>query len=928
MTLDEFYLEDAGIFVRALRPLSVKLTQQAERLMGSTGSWTQRLPPWLIQLGKGGRRTDRETQQEVNYPEVSLYRHVMDVAFLASYLFYYAADTQHGFERLDDDGLLACTQALLVIAFFHDADKYVGAERSQSPQLDHVIQVWDDLQGVDWIDSRVWPDFSSAALHSAVSLVENRGQSHALLGPMLPRAIQNLAHIVGQADNFMSKLAVPDPYAGPRRWVEVYNQKIGIWHEIYGVPATPLHLIQLRDRPSVLQTIINAVRRSEAFYPLLVVRHGNLLALTLPDDIDTETFMTLIENYGFNSPKQPRVLRNRTNNAVTLVECENAEDLGAIVEYHAPSVQDVLTIKVSDLARIGDYLAFWAKASEGACRVVNDPSRRKLLAPLLVDADLIYPAYRRALVFALAVGDTAGLPAERHARLNRLLDGPGSIVPHSTSIRLALAELIDELDQVDVITWRTVAALQAALIITESKTTEFAAWVHGPFLTNHKSDDGGALLMRRIRAQVGLDASDSSDSPYGASTGTGSCLVCGTATDLEIKPSGMELVGIKRSAFNNRIGHQKSLWSQSEANYICPACLLAEGLAIKIVGKSDLRPRKSPLLVVTPSRALWHVPLESEQELLRSFDAVKMKDGRWRTVLPWQSDQHLNYPLGYEEKPDRDLADSGRNDDVLSQFWRMACYAAVSGEPVHVFTAAQRPISTALYYEPLPPWLAELICDISRDNGIGRKDLPELLDRLAIFRKIAGEPGGRDTLMDLGQYRWFAFAYHVSRNEPVDSKDLRAYLTHASPRIAKVKEWYPVPEQYSDMLKHAAQKIAQLQRLSWSDPRSKLLHTFRLVLDEYQAFPNLANADRDFRLAAISGLVYQSLERSEDGVRDYVVRDTVEACYAIIELVDREGQLTSKTAKHLLAAFEMELRQTIQERIAAHQAKQSQTVTP
>ncbi len=913
MTIDEYYAEEIGPYARALQPLSAQLTQQALQLWAhSEAPLAQRLSPWTFRLGKGGPRIDRQSGQSVYFPEVSLYRHVADVGFLASYLFYWA--WQSGILPLAaDEDVTPYVAVVLVMALCHDADKYEGTGRSISPSVAQVQQVWDDLGGIGWISPTLWPNFSPATLHAAVSLVENRGQSQALLGPALPVMIQRLAHMVGQADNFMSKTAVADPDAVMDAWVVTYNDKLPDWHDLYGVPATPLSLVQFHDEPAVLQHILEVIRAGEAFYPLVVMREGHTLSLTLPDDWPLEEFLTYLDRYAFQTRKNPRMIRNRTNGRLTLADCENPGDLDTLVAHYPVTVQDVLTVKATTLPLIAPYLAFWAAASEGLYETHwQDPGTRKLLTPLTPTGEMSL-AYQRALKVALVLGESAG---DREARLHRALDEPCPGLP--ATVRDTLLPMIDALDQLDGLSLRTVVALQAALMVEEEAFAGFLDWVHGPFPSRDASGEGAHAVADRLRAQSGLQGNATTPplTPYELSREqSGMCLLCGQPAETEIKTGTMELVGVKRSAFNNRIGHQKSLWSQSEANYICSGCLYAQELLGHMAQSMQVRVQKAPLLVALPVRALWHTPGDAVPQALRSFDAVAFKENRWTKVLPWQADQGLTFPLGFEEKPDRDIADSGRNDDVLSQVWRLSLYAAMSGEPVHVFVSAQRTLPTAFYYEPLPAWLWWLLGDLHRSGdteGVSRQDLPQWITRLEILRQLSQMNGSREAMIDLPHFGWWSGAWLVGRAEAGSSPVSQQMLN-------QLKEWYPM-EDYSALLNQAAHGVTDIQRLSYDATRSQVNRIFRRVLDEYQALHGQKGVTRDFMLEAIAGLVYQDLDRSEDRVDDRRVRQTVDVCLRIVEQADQDDHLSSKMVKYLLAAFEMTVRETVRARIAAHQA--------
>ena len=903
MTLEEFYA-DRGPFAEAFQPLAGRLTEQAHRLWNSGESFEEQLSPWVARLGKGGLRRDRATDTLAYYPEVSLYRHVMDVSVLASYLLYWA---WHSHQLVIDGDLTSYVRALQVIAFCHDADKYVGDARSRSPLLEQVEAIWNDLGGIDWVSPALWPDFSVNSLQAAVSLVENRGQSSALLGPPLPMMVQNLAYMVRQADNFMGKVSGLDALESLDAWVACFNEKLPLWHELYGVPLVSLTWIRLHDEPIVLHQVVSTVGELDLFYPLVSLRRGRNLLMTIPADWPIAEFFEQVALGGFQERKAPRVKRNPTNGSVTLIDCESVADIAYAVREFRVELKDILTIKVADFSSLEKYLSFWMASSSGAMYTLEElpvNTTRKQFAPITWtsgDSDV----YDRALMMGLVLGIVEG----KGDRLTRVSTStrPGLEEP----MEKVLASMVENVSHLDDISRRTVMALQAALMVGTEEWPDYLTWVHGDFIPSERSSfiSGAEIVVDRLRQQCSLACSAENEPvgiPY-ANPAVGTCLICGRPTGTAMKPSEMELVGVKRSAFNNRMGHQKSLWSQSEPNYLCDACLYTQKLLTEVVQSTGVRsPSKMPLQVVTPVHAIWHVPLGRVQPL-SSFDAMTLKENKWHCVLPWNSDQQAVFPLSFEEKPDRDVAE---RDDVLGQIERLASYAALSGEPVHVFTSAQRELPSAFYYESLPTWLSALLGGLERTgavDGVSRQNLPRFLQRIKTLREIGHMPGGRETLVDIPTFGWWAVAWVVSREESVERKDRIRLVEH-------VKEWYRMDD-YNELLHRAADAVTEIQRLKLSDSRNKLTRVFRTVLDEYQTMVEQPGVTPAFMESAITGLVFQDLGRSEEyAVNEQKVRKAVAICLAIIAQSDHAGQLTAKMSKYLLAAFEM----VVREKLRAH----------
>ncbi len=917
ITLEDYYREQDGLFVQAFRPLSKRLTAQIQKNLREQ---SYPISPWLIQLGKGGLRTNRETSKQHYYPELSLYRHVMDVASFAAYLFFFAYSTGH----IDDPAVMTedrmhhYLQALLVIAFFHDADKYVGA-KSDSPTLNQIQTVWDDLGGINWIVKDVWPNFSPESLHTAVSLVENRGQSQALLGMRLPYAVEKLGHIVGQADNFLSKLPQPYSFDFYREWTQSFNEHLEKWHRLYGVPLRPLRLVVFHQDPVILQIIIDTIMASEAFYPLFVVRYGEWLYMAVPSEVPNEALWKILEDQAFPADAEPRAKIIPTTGAISFFDCHGARDVWDLVTRQTASLGAALSIKTKDHPMITGYVQFWLQSARINVAMSTVMGAKKLMPVFAGELDLEAETYRRALATALVLGDSAGSTKERRHRalLQRYAENGATVEDGLRSHNIPLEEL-------DPLTLRTLIALQSSLLMADedyASLMEHLDAIHGPFDEHTPTQAGRNGILLSLQKDLGLKDFPQFLPFTWENEHEGTCLLCGRPTALAIRAGEMELLGIKRAAFNNRLGHRKSLWTQSEDNFICPACLYTQSQAVHLMAIQKIPTKDQPLRVVIPSRAMMHVPVGTQADAFRSFDAISFKEGKWVRVLPWNSDQHLNYPLGFEERPAKDIAETARNDDVLSQVWRMAMYCLLSGESVHVFVTAQRSIAPAFYFEPMPQWLKGLIKDFlepTESGAIARRHLPCLIERLNVLRTITREPGGREAVMDLPTYGAATVAYVILRSTERKG-NLQWNLPSTARLYYQIKEWYPMGL-YQDKLDEVARKITAVQPLRSDDSHSQYLMIFRTVLDAYQ-FRTEQISDREFYLTALTGLVYQSLTRSESHVYLEKVRGAVAACYELIELIDQDGRLNAKMAKYLLAAVELAEREEVMRRIAEHKAK-------
>ena len=178
MNIDDY----TDLFREAFEPLRSRLNEQAERIRQGKDPHNQ-FSPWLICTGKGGSQQPEYLQ----YPDISLYRHCMDVATVAFMLFTHAwqANRLPGLPPEDEAGAQKALQILLAIAFLHDADKYRDQNdawgKSQSPELPDVAKVYDLLEVGHWTGLSVQECFA------LVSRVETgRGKTNALFTPPPP----------------------------------------------------------------------------------------------------------------------------------------------------------------------------------------------------------------------------------------------------------------------------------------------------------------------------------------------------------------------------------------------------------------------------------------------------------------------------------------------------------------------------------------------------------------------------------------------------------------------------------------------------------------------------------------------------------------------------------------------------------------------
>ena len=196
-----------GLFRDAFEPIRSRLNQQAEGIRQGQDPHNQ-FSPWLICTGKGGS----QQPEYLHYPDISLYRHCMDVATVAFMLFVYAWQAKRlpGLPPDDEGGVQKALQILIAVAFLHDADKYRDQtdawSKSQSPTFSQVQKLYDILEVGQWIGLSVQDCFAM------VSRVEtNRGKKHALFTPPPSDPMTDmLADMVAEGDKLTSIASRPE----------------------------------------------------------------------------------------------------------------------------------------------------------------------------------------------------------------------------------------------------------------------------------------------------------------------------------------------------------------------------------------------------------------------------------------------------------------------------------------------------------------------------------------------------------------------------------------------------------------------------------------------------------------------------------------------------------------------------------------------
>jgi hypothetical protein len=817
MNIDDY----TGLFRQAFEPLQARLNQQAERIRQGKDSHNQ-FSPWLICTGKGGSLQPEYLQ----YPDISLYRHCMDVATVAFMLFMYAWQA-HRLPSLppeDETGAQKALQILLAIAFLHDADKYRDQSdprvKSQSPELPHVQKLYDLLEVGQWTSLSVQDCFA------LVSRVETgRGQRNALFTPPPPDPMTDmLAAMVAEGDKLTSIASRPENGGGQgqtgrksrsrrstmpsmvRRLVDIYNddKRLKAWVAQYNVPDERLILLEFRQSPVVLHYLRKAFLERLSYaarFPLVCLLDGERLSITVPEWFDVAgVFADFQGNLAFNE-RDELIKRNHTNGELSLLHIHDITTLIRVATDDASYESRVLTVHANDWDAVIDYIRGWVGAVGGL--VIRDRSATgKLLLPVAVHdtADPELPeryAYALAIACALRCDAKGKLFEERLQRLRSWQDGR-----IERGLQDALSGML--LDGLDKNTRQAIYAMQAAMEIHDLEVLyALVEHLHESF-PPRQTDVGSEAIVRSLKSQCGLltDNDKPDELVYTPAPQGGTCLLTGAPATQPIKTSSMALAGVKASAFNNRMGHRKSLWSQSEKNYLSAAALKQQALLVDILVKAGKPAIGQPLLVAMPFRSVIKSPdiASDEAYIVNSFMAVNEKDAGWKQVLPWNLDVSEAMPLMLE------TVDSGF-DSLLHTIYRMAMLALYSGDSVHVFISTQRDLPAAFAFEQTPPLLQTLLRDLTVPDdapGTVRRDrLPDLVQRLGLFRQIINTNYGHDVLSVLPGYGWWAVAWLQIRLLQDDKPS-------SSSTVIEVRKAYPMEQ--DDQLERIAELATYVQR--------------------------------------------------------------------------------------------------------------------
>lgn len=868
MNLKSFFeVSDDAPVSKAFQALRCHLNRHADSL--SYGEYS----PWTMCLGKGGPSSFGGMYPG---PEKSIYRHCMDVASFALWLFFHAWQSGKIPLSKEQDPVPAL-RILFAIAFSHDADKLRGG-KSRSPSLEDVRYVYKMLEMQEWAGQTV------EEMHAAVSHVENRGNVQAVFGTvMIDHLTEKLAEMIYTADNLISRSTKEG--GSPGDFVRIYNGDAHRLHSLYGTPDQSLRYIRFRNHPIVLHRLFGFMEErlyDNGFYPLLLIRQGEWLDVALSESIETEFLATWLDEFEESLlNRTPSLQVSPTTGKVTLFHVHGAADVLNAVKKNDRQVQSILLrFSLKDWNAVIPLAGFWVKKDGPPFGLLQKDEGKSFC-----------PVFRKTMDTEVSSDHPIWIAASIAAILNegknvgRLLSIKGGI------IKMALEKNGIDWKKLSPLTLRTAVSLQASLVIEdEDRLMSWLDEIHGPWDKPEPIDPGTKEVVDSLRNQIGIEGDHVVRSllPYEESPtrNIGFCLLCGNPTERMVETSSMKLAGIKKSSFSNRIGHKKSLDSQSGANYICPACERIQGLFLQV---NDSR-YTTPMLVSTPVQHLLDTQTKKGPDLLRSFDAVSRENRK--SVFPWEGDTRFSEPLMFEER-------QIPLGDVIDQMYRFAVYAATSGEPVHSFIASQRNCKSSFLYEETPALLKEILGDITNEEGgINRKNLDRLIRRLDLFRGMLRE-NGMNGLQSIPEFGWWAVAHVYIR--ALSNKKVK--WESISKTVVMSRKEFPVNE-YDRFLETLVKVSICINLPRWDGSTNDFTFMLRGALETWQS--QSIFEEKTIKFAIMNRLRSDVSRRIKNGrvPREEDLMEFSEAAIAIFQKGEAESDMNSKFLRFLFSAYE------------------------
>ncbi|MBK1717851.1 hypothetical protein [Thiocystis violacea] len=884
-----------GVFTQAFDALRDALDEQ-QRAVGEQPT------PWLTRYGKGGP----------DYPEyrsVCLAQHCLDVGFIAALILviqWCRGDLRdHGIGPDDEAAMVALLKRLLALAMAHDGDKYVGG-KSRSPDETDVAAVYREL------NIETWTGMSLKTLQALVDRIERRGLSAAVLHGRISGADGLIADAVHLADNALSKAARaeaeqtadPDQAFLDALRIGLKNNlrlDLGRW-EMRRFRHNPAVLYWLRD------ALLDKIADQCGFPPWVLTLNGDELAVSIPADLDLrDVGYALLER--LDEPYA--TFRVNPNDGYTnLQDVADPEDLLEAL-HNGDRHGLLLRIARTDISAALPWLVQWI-AQHGVLAINETPTGESLLQVLnfrTFQADDWSCPVTRALGIAMVLKAGVRSPnKELPVRFELLMQALEQ--RNLKSLEALEADWTERNPHTRI----SQAALQVAADLDDPGDFEalLANVMHGAFGDRyaHRPDPGSTWIVADLLRQVGLETDDQVVStPYASHPKGGTCLACSQPTQDIYKATESTVPGIKGTAFSNRIGHVKDIFSEKAGTtYICPACVKGLGLLGNLM-QSAGRP------LVLKDENLVNVGFSIQSRILptaaaRTHGLQLLGKDRFGTkrleqrlnLTPW----HVNYSdtaVLYVERVKDGLA------EAIDLHLRTAETAMWNGNAVQLFRGRQHVTRGIYYSELVPPVVAALIQDLTLPDQpactIAPGCLDALVQRLDILNDLIRRKDNNKltVINDLAWAGWWPLAWMRLLN-PEDR-----FFTDE--RLRRAKQEFPMTE--DTLLGQLGSYAANIQRMPWGGIRASgnlLGLSFDTALD---VFMESLAGDREEAdgMAAIQRRLYDYLYRRGE-LQDYGhPRDLDARCQTFARCAwevfrrhaQEDGDLSGKTRRYLRAAY-------------------------
>lgn len=920
--------EPCGVFKRAFAPLQRALDEQFKRRNANAKYPSAALDPtpWLTRAGKGGPGYEQ-------YRAVSLARHCLDVMFLGAltaFLLWKSEMLRPDLAPDDEEGFVKALTRVLVIALFHDADKYVGDGRSRSPTESDVETVYRDLA----LDRHV--QMTSKEIAALVSEIEQRGLANALLLPaispldgLLTKAVALADRAVGDAAGRAAKEGVDEDQA----LVDSFSERL---RQTFAIELPRQRVFRLRHQPAILREIqleiLDSVPYRSGLPPLVLGANGEELTFALPESLPLAELLDAVQQR-LQDGRRPSCKLNRTDGKITLGQVKTLDNLLDALS-RMTDLAYLLRVHVNDQIAAQAFVESWGGA-HGVTTVSAPPELGKLY-PILgftaCDTHDLYQPLARALLAAVLLRGGLRNPSRdfqpRVECLDSLLRERGIASLETLRQQFGTDALQDGFD---LATRQTIIALQVAsdlndgMAFRELAETLFARTFQDGVEADEEDDPGIALILRDLRRQLGLSTPASVEmEPYAAAPDGGTCLLCGVPTTTVYQPSESSIPELKATAFSNRIGHRKDIYSESGATYLCAGCEFAQtllGRDLALAGRSKFKHKDADVLhtatplhtLILPGAGSRAEAQESGGNALRlvSSSHLMLKDPVEEALklVPWNLDLS-DSPVLYFDTLVPELSEQ------VSYLLNAARFAWLSGNPVHVFRIRQHRGYGAFISELVPPLIDDLLRPAFYPDKsvctVERAQLPDFIARLGLIQALLlkRENSNLTVLNDLRLFSWWPVAWFAARNY-ADEKG----LNQTGRRLLDLaRRSFTMPER-DTLLRQLAELATQIQRRpqrGWAAPGNLQGLAFDTALKEFQDWRLQQRDTRDNVIAAMIGQLRANLRRGdayvsaagqtqeEIGERYHRFAETA---YDLFESYSRDDDLNSKTRRYLRSAY-------------------------